>query len=149
MGTTKKVAEQQKFPGLKRILVAVDGSENSQRALAFAAQLARGSKSQLIILNVIDARAYDRDSNDAKKRALALVKEQAAFAKKSFRIHSKRQVIRPGDSVPLQIINATIPRKVDLIVVGSRGLGGFRKLLVGSTSNALVSHAPCSVLVVR
>lgn len=149
MASKKNAAALQKLPGLKRILVAVDGSENSRRAVAFAAQLARASKSQLIILNVIDSRDYDRDSNDAKKKALALVKEHAAFAKKNYRIDSKRQVIRPGESVPLQIITAATSRKVDLIVVGSRGLGGFRKLLVGSTSNALVSHAPCSVLVVR
>ncbi len=39
--------------------------------------------------------------------------------------------------------------RVDLIVVGTRGLSGFKKLLLGSVSGALVSHSPCSVLVIR
>jgi nucleotide-binding universal stress UspA family protein len=38
---------------------------------------------------------------------------------------------------------------VELIVVGTRGLSGFKKLLLGSVSGALVSHSPCSVLVIR
>ncbi|HKM76807.1 MAG TPA: universal stress protein [Candidatus Bathyarchaeia archaeon] len=38
---------------------------------------------------------------------------------------------------------------VDLIVVGTRGLGGFKKLVMGSVSTAIVNHASCSVLVVR
>jgi nucleotide-binding universal stress UspA family protein len=37
----------------------------------------------------------------------------------------------------------------DIIVVGSRGLGGFRRALIGSVSDSLVRHAPCPVLVVR
>ena len=47
------------------------------------------------------------------------------------------------------ILNYAKEKGVDLIVMGTRGLGGFKKLLLGSVSNGVVSHAPCSVLIVR
>jgi nucleotide-binding universal stress UspA family protein len=47
------------------------------------------------------------------------------------------------------IVTQAANKDVDLIVVGTRGLSGFRKLLLGSVSSGVVTHAHCSVLVVR
>jgi len=47
------------------------------------------------------------------------------------------------------IINHAAKEHVDLIIVGTRGLGGFKKMLIGSVSSGVISHANCPVLVVR
>ena len=47
------------------------------------------------------------------------------------------------------ITNYAEQRRIDLIVVGSRGLGGFKRMLLGSVSSGVLNHASCSVLVVR
>ena len=52
-------------------------------------------------------------------------------------------------SVVETIVNQAVKENVDLIIVGTRGLGGFKKLLLGSVSNGIVSRAHCPVLVIR
>ena len=52
-------------------------------------------------------------------------------------------------SVVEAIVNDAESRNVDLIVIGTRGLSGFTKLLIGSVSSGVVSHAHCSVFLVR
>jgi nucleotide-binding universal stress UspA family protein len=47
------------------------------------------------------------------------------------------------------ITNYADEKHVDLIVVGSRGMGGFKRMLLGSVSSGILNHAHCSVLVVR
>ena len=64
-------------------------------------------------------------------------------------VDAKLQVLRPTASVTEAIIEFATAEKVDLIVVGTRGLGGFKKLLLGSVSGGVIANAPCSVLVVR
>ena len=46
-------------------------------------------------------------------------------------------------------IYAEVAEKIDLIVMGTRGMGGFKKMLLGSVSSGVVTHAQCTVLVVR
>lgn len=58
-------------------------------------------------------------------------------------------VRRVSASVVETIIDCASEEKVDLIVLGTRGQGGFRKLLVGSVSSGVVTHADCNVLVIR
>ena len=48
-----------------------------------------------------------------------------------------------------EILGVAEKEKIDLIVIGTRGLGGFRKLLQGSVSSGVMTHAKCNVLVVR
>ena len=52
-------------------------------------------------------------------------------------------------SVVETIIDQAADKKVDLMVIGTRGLTGFKKLLIGSVSSGVVNHAHCSVLIVR
>jgi nucleotide-binding universal stress UspA family protein len=61
----------------------------------------------------------------------------------------KGEIVENARSAVQAITEYASNSKIDLIVIGTRGLTGFRKLLLGSVSNGVVSQAPCSVLVVR
>ena len=59
-----------------------------------------------------------------------------------------RTEVVPGDSVASALITFARRTSAGLLVVGSRGLGGFRGLVMGSTSRNVIEHAPCPVMVV-
>ena len=79
---------------------------------------------------------------------MGIVGETESKAKKQG-IHVKTEIPEAVSSVVETIINHATKESVDLIVVGTRGLGGFKKMLLGSVSSGIVSHAHCPVLVVR
>src|SRR6266478_7789452 len=154
----------------KKILVALDGSESSQRAAQAALELAEKLKSDLIVLHAItpptsyylstiasptgmslpapSQHEIDAYYAYARKVALGIVGETESKAKKQG-IHVKTEIPEAVSSIVETIINNAAKENVDLIVVGTRGLGGFKKLLLGSVSSGIVSHANCPVLVVR
>jgi nucleotide-binding universal stress UspA family protein len=148
---------------LKKVLVATDGSKNAQRALRSAVQIGKQSGAELLVLNVVmelvppvyspigvDVPAIDytvylrRAEADGKKIA-----EEAASTAQNEGVKSRIVVLRSVTSIAEAIIDEATKEKVNLIVVGTRGLGGFKRLLLGSVSSAVVDHAPCAVLVIR
>ena len=154
----------------KKILVAMDGSENSQKAAQAALELAEKLKTELVVLHaIIPPTSYyqttiasptgmslpapsqheiDAYYSYARKVATGIVGEVESKAKRQG-IHIKTQITEAVSSVVETILNHAAKENVDLIVVGTRGLGGFKKLLLGSVSSGIVSHAQCPVLVVR
>jgi nucleotide-binding universal stress UspA family protein len=154
----------------KKILVALDGSESSHRASQAALELAEKLKTELIALHAISPptsyyhstiasptgmslpapsqHEIDAYYAYARKVALGIVGETESKAKKQG-IYVKTEIPEAVSSVVETIINHAIKENVDLIVVGTRGLGGFKKMLLGSVSSGIVSHANCPVLVVR
>jgi len=154
----------------KKILVALDGSESSQKAAQAAVELAEKLKADLVVLHAISPpttyyhstiasptgmslpapsqHEIDAYYAYAKKVAASIVGEVESKCKK-LGIHVKTEVPEAVSSVVETILNHADKENVDLIVVGTRGLGGFKKLLLGSVSNGVVSHAHCPVLVVR
>jgi len=154
----------------KKILVALDGSESSQKAAQAALELAEKLKVDLLVLHAISPpttyyhstiasptgmslpapsqHEIDGYYAYAKKVATSIVGEVESKGKK-LGIHVKTEISEAVSSVVETILNHAAKENVDLIVVGTRGLGGFKKLLLGSVSNGVVSHAHCPVLVVR
>jgi nucleotide-binding universal stress UspA family protein/molybdopterin converting factor small subunit len=136
-----------------KILVAVDGSENAKRALEVAVRLSRDYHSKLIILNAVlidkygiqHSRYTEEDSQRIVNQALSIARE--GFAERG--ILASGEVKRANSSIVETIIETASEEKADLIVLGTRGLGSFKKLLLGSVSNGVVTHAHCNVLVVR
>ncbi len=59
------------------------------------------------------------------------------------------EVLESRDSVVQSLSEYAANEKADLLVIGTRGLGGFKKMLLGSVSSGVVQRVPCSVLVVR
>ncbi|MDG6925716.1 MAG: universal stress protein [Nitrososphaerota archaeon] len=144
-----------------RILVAVDGSQNSMRAAQWAIDLAKKDGSSLFVLNVIPVPVYAATNqagtttpamkeffDKARTDAETVVQDVVSKAEGSG-VKVRGEIIENVPSVVESIADYAEEWKVQLIVVGTRGLSGFKKLVLGSVSSALVSHAPCSVLVVR
>ena len=146
----------------KRILVATDGSENAKRAARVAVDLAKECGSELVVVNVIPpltsiqvgvtppvpVTVTEQYYKDARARAEDLVEEVISEAKKRG-VRVRGVLLDKPYSVVEGITSYAKDEGADLIVLGTRGLGGFKKLLIGSVSSGVVSHAPCSVLVVR
>lgn len=154
---------------IKKILVPVDGSNASVKALQYATHLAEleASNTELIVVLIVvhvleDVKQGGAIGLQAKYGNVRLVEgfkrarrhaalewlEQVQVAAKEKGIRLKTEVL-DGDSKVKVIINYAKKNSVDLIVIGSTGLTGFKRLLLGSIANAVVSSAPCPVMVVR
>jgi nucleotide-binding universal stress UspA family protein len=147
----------------KRILVSTDGSENANRAVAVASNLAKQTGCELLIVHVVSeaipaqyspigintpAADYTDYFNTIEQQGKNLVDQVVQKAKQEG-VNSRGEVLRTISSTVEAIVEVADKEHVDLIVVGTRGLGGFKKLLLGSVSSGIVSHANCSVLIVR
>lgn len=141
------------------ILVAYDGSENSKRALEKAKQIAMlDDKSKITILTVWDFpngmssfkseafHLYDEIIKIQKDEAIKILsKAEGEVAEIKERCHFTQVQGHPAQSV----VDFAGDDDIDLIVVGSRGLSGLKKLFLGSVSNHIVQDAPCAVLIVK
>ena len=136
------------------VLLAVDGSEHSMRAAKEAGDLARAMKSEIVRIVV----AYDnippylgepnlqQAINARLKEANGILeKAQDAVGKIPGEVHTE---LIEGSAAEA-IIKIAKTRGSTVIVMGSRGLSTIAELVLGSTSNKVVSHASCPVLIVR
>jgi len=135
-----------------RIVVAYDASEAAQRALVFAASAAREADASLHLVG-----AWDDSSITYGLPSVGDVHEIGEAV--SDDLEAARQSVldtHPGLTVTTEVVRgqaaveiARVCADAGLLVVGSRGRGGFRSLLLGSVSRRLLSSAPCPVAVVR
>jgi nucleotide-binding universal stress UspA family protein len=130
------------------IVVGVDGSDGSRRALQWALQEARlrGAPARVVLAwTYLDQPVEGFDvaygESDARARLDQVVD---AVASEGDDVELERVVV--NDLPARALLDAA--RGADLLVVGSRGLGGFKGLLLGSVSQQVVQHAPCPVVVV-
>lgn len=143
----------------KNILLPVDGSENSQRALKHAIELAKLSGSKLILAHVIDMNGV---FNYPQATTSSTVKDLVSnFQKQSSIIlnHAKNQAMDLGiDATTIQAsgsvkeqIATTIPNEYDigLIVIGKTGRDALSRLVLGSTTAYVVRKAKANVTVVN
>jgi len=138
----------------ERILLAVDGSEHSQRAAQTAANLARALKAMhLRVVSVYEAvPAYLGEPNLSQGIAAGTagaerVLDMAEKIIGTVPAELHREVLE--GPVAEAILEVAATWKSDVIVMGSRGLGRLQGALLGSNSQKVVSHAACPVLVVR
>lgn len=134
------------------ILVAMDDSLFARKALAKAIEMAKDKPSQLFILSVTPfLGALDELSpgmiDRLKASAENVVKDAAATAEND---GIKAQVFtEQGVSPADNIITFAEENNMDLIVVGHRGKANLEKFLLGSVASRVISHASCSVLIVK
>ncbi|HEV2472425.1 MAG TPA: universal stress protein [Chthonomonadales bacterium] len=142
------------------ILLATDGSDHALEAARVSAELVRRFSSRLILLTVFDpppdegALGADTEqtiSRDAMARYADTILEAAD--RRTGRVLQDEGVAyesRCEMGHPVEMIVSIAAREgVDLIVMGSRGLGGLESFLLGSVSDRVLHHAHCPVLIVK
>lgn len=155
--------ETKATPEFSRILVAVDGSENAAKAARVAITMAKKFGSELLVCHVIPTPAYSFSQagtanvtaqvlreyfSAARKEAKALLNEIVRLAETEG-VKASELIIDNTFSVVEAIVSNAASRNIDLIVIGTRGQSGFKKLLMGSVSSGVLSHAHCSALVIK
>lgn len=165
-----KVQQPQKDNGkISKILVAIDGSQHSMKAVELAIEMSEKGLSnkiedddRLTALTVLDVskprkflssyiaaptyglRELDEERN-AAKQWMDAVRKKAEDKKIPFR----SEIIEGLVSAEATIVDYAESHEIDLIVVGTRGRTGFSKVLLGSVASRVVEYAPCSVIVVK
>lgn len=143
---------------MKKILVATDGSEGSLHAARMAGELAKEAQVILLYVAHVPRSFYFTDEMGHKVTAEVpmdvmirrtaepiLRKTLSALAIPEERVLTEVQVGEPAE----EIVDLARLEKVDMIVIGSRGLSPLKGLLLGSVSDRVLHTAPCPVLVVR
>jgi nucleotide-binding universal stress UspA family protein len=147
-------------------MVAVDGSEPSLDAAGYAISLADVYNSDLTALYVVSSRTsddYNSDMQDdmmpesvrkimdeARKESepwFTRIRGEIKNLESSIKFHSK--IITSQMKASAIIVNYAENTNVELIVVGTRGRTGFKRLLLGSVASDVVTYAHCPVLVVK
>jgi nucleotide-binding universal stress UspA family protein len=138
----------------EKVLLAVDGSEHALHAARTAAELACTVKAkEFRILVVYDSIPPYLGEPNLQYAIDARIEEAKDIMQKAIdavgdipcEVHTEFIEGSPAEA----IIGVAATRQSDVIVMGSRGLGTLAGLLLGSTSQKVVSHAPCPVLIVR
>ncbi|MCC2648514.1 MAG: Universal stress protein [Nitrososphaeraceae archaeon] len=147
-----------------KILVAIDGSEISMKAAVYTIDIVKKNKSQLIALTVLDISTPRRISSsfitaptyglkeleEKRKEAQQWLDKFEKLAAKENNVKFKSEIIEdPISRVGSSIVTYAERENVDLIVIGSRGRTGFKKMLLGSVASDVVTYAHCPVMVVK
>lgn len=135
-----------------RIVVGVDGSAHSGRALAYAIEDARRRNGTVEAVHAYDPPVYWA----APEFGALIPRPQEDVVHDATRLLDEALADCPDDiEVERVVVEGPAPRALletaegaDVLVVGSRGRGGFLGLLLGSTSHQVVTHATCPVVVV-
>ena len=143
------------------ILVALDGSEHSSRALNTAIQLAVRCESKLVLFHAIQTNTFSagysiKVSDSARKVYESVGQEQAKeilgdaeILAKGKGVTNLKKVSQESKSVARSIIEASRSEDAELIVIGTRGLTGLREMAMGSVAHKVSSSADCPVLIDR
>jgi nucleotide-binding universal stress UspA family protein len=154
-----------KLNKFKKILVTVDGSSQSTRAVDYAIEIAQKYDSELIALYVLFSKigfafytetatglvtpsSIDELIDQAKKEA---EKWFGDIRKKCYstKLQVKTEAVITAISIIEAIISYSEKEKIDLIIAGSRGRSAFKKLILGSTASGIMTYAHCPVMIIK
>lgn len=144
-----------------KVLLAIDGTKQSDAAVQMIFKLNFDDDSELRIISIVDmAVPIAMDQYDgyvpstleletfAKEKAESILEETKSLIKENYpKILITTEVLL--GSPDSRIVEKAEEIQADLIVVGSHGYNRWERLLLGSVSDSVVHHSPCSVLVVR
>lgn len=138
---------------VKNILVALDGSEIAERVIATVGELLLSPNSKVILCHVFPTPESeielpaDRPQAESTTLTYFQIEKQLQSYQEKIPVNSELELVT-GDPVD-EIIRLANIYKADLIVLGSRGLTGMKRIVQGSVSSQVVEEAHCSVLVVK
>lgn len=139
-------------------MVAIDGSEHSLKAAEYALEVAKSFGAQLYAVTVTSVpESYHLKQEDVLiKGEMAESMDDAKMwlekfnhAAKLGNIELKTELINSHRPIDYVILEYAQEKNIDLIVVGTRGRSGFKKLLLGSTASSVVTYAHCPVMIVK
>jgi len=135
---------------MENVIVGYDGSDQAKRALDRAAEYGQaGAKVTVVSTAGVErhsARSMGRRDEDNQSEVSSELDEGVA-ALKAKGVHAL-SIYGEGDAADV-LIEAAKEAGADLVIVGTRGLGGAKRALLGSTSTKVAHNAPCDVLIVR
>lgn len=143
-----------------KIVVAYDGSDDSAKAIRLAGSVASKYGSTVILVHVVKSPLVEmgaasgmpipdyRSIEEAAMTAGKSVLTKGLKVAEGMGLEAKGELI-DSPSVVEAIVNFAEKEGADLVVVGTRGMTGFKQLIMGSVSSGLVSHSKCAVLVAR
>ena len=133
---------------LGRILVPVDFSQCSRKALAYAVPFARQFQAEITLLHVLQPYPPIAEMGPLDADAIQDAKHDLETLRLTVKLPPERALLRIGDP-EFEILETAKNMEIDLIVISTHGRKGINHLLLGSTTEKVVRHAPCPVLVVR
>jgi nucleotide-binding universal stress UspA family protein len=138
-----------------KILVPADGSDNSYRALEAALVFSEKLGSSVSVVNVMEhvpithiesekllselLQAYKKENQEILSKCSDIAHQQGITIK---------TVLLQGNPAPV-ILDYIKKENFDLVIMGSRGMGKFKELILGSVSSKIMHHSPCAVMIIR
>lgn len=138
---------------LKTIVVALDGSELSERVIQILQELQLQSTAKIILSHVICAPesnlelVADKPHMGFEELPYRQIEKQLESYQTTLPVECELEIVTGDPSE--EIIRLANIYNADMIVIGSRGLTGVNRIIQGSVSSEVVENAPCSVLVVK
>jgi nucleotide-binding universal stress UspA family protein len=137
--------------GFEKLLLATDGSESAQAAIQEAINIAKVCSGRLVVVSVVEVNPeYEALAPQVVEKA----EEETREHLDSIRERAEKEGI-PCETIahqgeePFQfIVDEAKNKKVDMIIMGSHGRTGLKRLMMGSVTSRVIGHAPCKVLVV-
>jgi nucleotide-binding universal stress UspA family protein len=141
---------------VKKILVPIDFSDYSKKALQYAFNLAQHFNAQIVLIYVIEPVIYPADFSMGQVALPSVDVEMNTRAKEELESLAKKEisgldfktVIKTGKPF-VEIVETAAEEDIDLIIIASHGHTGVEHLLFGSTAEKVIRKAPCPVLTLR
>lgn len=137
----------------KRILVGFDGSEPAKRALSAALTLAKESNGEVLAVTAVrapEAAELEGEVDDALREADGPLGKAIGWGKQEAKRVGVSCAFRKQIGHPAELLTRIAEEsRHDLLVLGRRGRSPVKHWLIGSTTDRIVDHAPCAVLIVH
>jgi nucleotide-binding universal stress UspA family protein len=138
---------------IKKMVVGYDGSESSRKAVEWAVSLGSRLKNDIVVASVVRLPEFspsideiDEAYADGEKYYRSLLEKIVEYGEEQG-VLIRTKILRghPAES----IVRYAFDQKADLIVMGTRGMGGFKNLIIGSVAQKVVSYSKVPVVIIK